>query len=76
MLDGTALLDRQYFVMRERILSLAADLDRIERAPGGVAALKSPKAGELLECIAALGGSNRAETVQRLLSDVSEGPTK
>ena len=71
-------LDRQYLVMRERILSLAADFDRIERAGDGGKVLSSdPRSGRLKEAITIVlnQSSNRAEQVQMLLSDTSPRPT-
>lgn len=39
MMQSRDLFNQQFLQMRERCLSLAADLDRLARAPGGLAAL-------------------------------------
>ncbi len=79
MLNANVLLDRQYLQMRERILSLAADFDRIERGTDGRAVLQTdPRAVELkraMEIVLTQNG-NRAEQVQMLLSDRSPAPVR
>jgi hypothetical protein len=65
-------LDRQFLEMRGRLLSLAADLDRIERAPGGHDVTTSDiRLKNLREAITILltPGTTRAEKVQTLFSD-------
>jgi hypothetical protein len=65
-------LDRQFLEMRWRCLSLAADLDRIERAPGGSALPTSDsRLQSLRDAINVLltSGSNRTEKVQTIFSD-------
>lgn len=77
MLDARTQLDRQYHEMRWRILSLAADLDRLQRMAGGDALLKSDgRLQRLRACIAELQSAeaNRAERVQMILSDTSPDP--
>lgn len=77
MLDAKALLDRQYHEMRWRILSLAADLDRIQRAVAGESVLQTdPRIAALRKCIDELHSPNidRAERVQMILSDRSPDP--
>lgn len=77
MLDAKALLDRQYHEMRWRILSLAADLDRLQRAAGGEAVLKNDlRIGALRKCLDELSSADvdRAERVQMILSDKSANP--
>jgi hypothetical protein len=73
MQDAKAALDRYFLEMRWRCLSLAADLDRIERLPGGAEALKSDsRLARLREAFGTLGtltGGNRAEQVQMIFSD-------
>lgn len=72
MITAAKTLDRQYHEMRQRVLSLAADLDRIQRAPGGDAALGDPRLAELNECVRIVLETNtpdRAERVQLRLSD-------
>jgi hypothetical protein len=74
MLDARTQLDRQYLEMRGRILSLAADFDRIERLPGGADLMKSdPRIAGLRACIGSLleNQPGRSERVQLALSDGS-----
>ena len=77
MRDAQQTLDQYFFEMRWRCLSLAADLDRVERAPGGPALLKSdPRLAQLREAIGLLtkATGNRAEQVQMAFSDKTPGP--
>ena len=65
-------LDRYYLEMRWRCLSLAADLDRVERSDGGRELLRTD--GRLLKLREAIGllleeGPDRAERVQNVFSD-------
>ena len=74
MLDAKQNLDQYFFEMRWRCLSLAADLDRVERSAGGKALLDAdPRLAKLREAIGALlkPGPNRAEQVQLIFSDKS-----
>ena len=72
MPTGRDYLESQFLEMRARILSLAADLDRIERSPGGPALLESdPRIQTLrrgLKLVLDERG-NRAEQIQMLFSD-------
>jgi hypothetical protein len=73
------ILHHQYPEMRWRILSLAADFDRIERAAGDNASWKSdPRISELRQAlqIVLTDAPNRAEQVQRLLSDTTPPPPR
>jgi hypothetical protein len=77
MRDAQQTLDQYFFEMRWRCLSLAADLDRVERAPGGPALLKSdPRLAQLREAIGVLtkATGNRAEQVQMVFSDRTPPP--
>ena len=79
MRDAQQTLDQYYFEMRWRCLSLAADLDRVERAPGGPALLKSdPRLAQLREAIGLLtkANGNRAEQVQMVFSDRTPPPNR
>ena len=70
-------LDEMFVEMRWRCLSLAADLDRVERADGGTDVLNSdPRLKSLREAIQSLlaTGSNRAERVQTIFSDKTPPP--
>jgi hypothetical protein len=70
-------LDRDYLEMRWRCLSLAADLDRIERAESGKAVLASdPRIQRLRQAIAVLlrDEPRRAEAVQNIFSDKTSWP--
>jgi len=77
MRDAQQTLEQYILEMRWRCLSLAADLDRVERAPGGAALLKTdPRLARLREAIGVLvnGSENRAEQVQMIFSDRTPGP--
>jgi hypothetical protein len=77
MRDAKETLERYFLEMRWRCLSLAADLDRIERAEGGAAVLQSdPRLAKLREAIGVLTqhGANRAEQVQTIFSDKTPPP--
>ncbi len=62
--------------MRWRTLSLAADLDRIERAGGAGLLQSDPHILKLREALHVLleGSGNRAEQVQMIFSDQTPGP--
>ncbi len=70
-------LDRYFFEMRWRCLSLAADLDRVERA-GGESAAGDARLTRLRDAIAVLtdGKADRAERVQMIFSDMSPPPRR
>jgi len=75
--DAKQTLDRYFLEMRWRCLSLAADLDRIERAAGGPAVLESdPRVQKLREALSVLtrAGPTRAEQVQTIFSDKTPPP--
>lgn len=77
MLTARQLLDRSYLAMRERILSLAADLDRLQRPADGPELLQTdPRITELRQTIAILleTAPGRAQRVQELLSDHTPPP--
>ena len=77
MADAKETLERYFLEMRWRCLSLAADLDRIERAAGGEAVLQSdPRLNKLREAIGVLTrpGATRAEQVQTIFSDKTPPP--
>ena len=79
MRDAQLTLDHQFLEMRWRCLSLAADLDRVERAPGGPALLNSdPRLQKLRKAISTLveAKGNRAEQVQMIFSDMTPPPTR
>lgn len=79
MLDARTQLDRQYHEMRWRILSLAADFDRLQRLPGGEALLTSDeRIAKLKQCLNAVLANDvgRAERVQTILSDITPPPPK
>jgi hypothetical protein len=70
-------LEQYYFEMRWRCLSLAADLDRVERAAGGPDLLRSdPRLRKLHDALAVLRetGATRAEQVQLIFSDKTPPP--
>ncbi len=80
MTDAKSILDHQYLEMRWRALSLAADLDRIQRAAGGQAVLDDdPRLLNLRRTFAVLCETDlekpsRAEQVQMILSDMTPPP--
>lgn len=79
MLTAIDTLNHQYLEMRWRILSLAADFDRIERSAGGAEVLQSDRRlAELRQALEIVlnGSGNRAEQVQRLLSDTTPPPAR
>ncbi len=79
MRDAQQTLDQYFLEMRWRCLSLAADLDRVERAPGGPAVLEAdPRLKQLREAIRVLtdGKGNRAEQVQNIFSDKTPPPQR
>jgi hypothetical protein len=63
-------LDRTFNDMRHRVLSLAADFDRIDRADGAAVTGSDPRIARLREAIGVLldGGTDRAERVQMVFS--------
>ena len=70
-------LDAYFLEMRWRCLSLAADLDRIARVPGGEALLKTdPRLTKLRSAIATLleDTPGRAARVQNVFTDHSPPP--
>ena len=65
-------LERTFLEMRWRCLSLAADLDRVQRSPGGPDVMGSdPRLADLRQAVAVLlePTVGRAERVQLILSD-------
>ena len=73
------ILNEQFLEMRWRALSLAADLDRIERSAGGKELLASdPRLAELREAIKVLlqNEPERAAKVQMIFSDMTAPPPK
>jgi hypothetical protein len=77
MRDAQRTLEEYFLEMRWRCLSLAADLDRIERAPGGAELLRAePRIEKLRQAMGVLieGSSNRAEQVQNIFSDKTPPP--
>ena len=77
MPDAKEILDTYYLEMRWRTLSLAADLDRVERAAGGSSMLTTdPRVKKLRDAFNVLlqGQTNRAEQVQMIFSDKTPAP--
>ena len=75
--DAKGILNEQFLEMRWRALSLAADLDRIERAPGGKDLIASdPSLAKLRDAIKILlqNEPDRATKVQMILSDTTPPP--
>jgi hypothetical protein len=78
MLNAQQTLERQFLEMRWRCLSLAADLDRVQRAAGGDAAMQDARLNTLQKAIDILNESHlgRAERVQMLFSDQTPPPPR
>ena len=79
MRDAKATLDATFLEMRWRALSLAADLDRIERAPGGRQLLSSdPRLTRLRDALRMLAQNEpgRAERLQMIFSDTTPPPSR
>lgn len=73
MSDAKDILESARLEMRWRALSLAADLDRIERAGGGELLKNDPNIAKLRQALRVLldGKTNRAEQVQMIFSDTT-----
>jgi len=72
MASAKDILDHFFLEMRWRTLSLAADLDRVERGEQSSGLFKSdPRLQKLQRAIEVLktGSGNRAEQVQNIFSD-------
>ena len=71
MATANEILDQQFLEMRWRVLSLAADLDRIQRAAKEGSLPEDARLEKLHEAIAILSSEeiDRAERVQMLFSD-------
>ena len=69
-------LDRQFLEMRWRCLSLAADLDRIQRGDGSPQTVKDSRLDQFREAVKLLlsDSPNRAEQVQMIFSDKTPRP--
>jgi hypothetical protein len=69
-MDANALLDRECLGMRAKILELAATLDRLDRAEGGLAG--DPRMAEMRQALKVLLNNDvdagHAENVQRIYS--------
>ena len=80
MRDAQQTLEQYFLEMRWRCLSLAADLDRIERSPGGPGVIgRDVRLQKLRQAIAVLlegKGPTRAEQVQNIFSDKTPPPPK
>ena len=79
MRDAKTTLDATFLEMRWRALSLAADLDRIERADGGKQLLASdPRLLKLRDALRMLTQNEpgRAERLQMIFSDQTPPPPK
>ena len=80
MRDAQQTLEQYFLEMRWRCLSLAADLDRIERSPGGPGVIGTdPRLAKLRQAINVLvegKGPNRAEQVQTIFSDKTPPPQR
>ena len=79
MRDASKVVEETFPEMRWRCLSLAADLDRIQRAGDGGKVLSSDaRLNKLRAALQALLGPepDRAERVQMILSDMTPPPAR
>jgi hypothetical protein len=78
MANVNQLLDQSFLEMRGRCLSLAADLDRLDRAAGGQFGGDDARLSRLRQAIGVLldGRGGRAERVQMIFSDLSPAPQR
>jgi len=82
MASAKDILDHFFLEMRWRTLSLAADLDRVERGEQSGTLFKSdPRLQKLQKAFGILAsnpgaGGNRAEQVQNLFSDATPPPPR
>jgi hypothetical protein len=79
MRSASETLDQTFLEMRWRCLSLAADLDRMQRSTGGAEAMAAdPRLADLRRAVAVLlePAAGRAERVQLVFSDRTEGPNR
>lgn len=79
MRNAKQVLDHQFLEMRWRALSLAADLDRLDRAEGGATDVKTDlRLAKFRQAIQTLldAEPNRAERVQQIFSDQSPPPAR
>jgi hypothetical protein len=79
MRNAQQVLDQYVLEMRWRCLSLAADLDRVDRAPGAQHLIASdPRLAQLREAFKVLLANEpqRAARVQMIFSDMSPPPSK
>ena len=79
MASAKNILDHFFLEMRWRTLSLAADLDRVERGEQSAALFKTDSRLQKLHKafgILASASGNRAEQVQNLFSDTTAPPPR
>jgi hypothetical protein len=79
MPNAKEILDQYFLEMRWRCLSLAADLDRVQRAGNGPEVLKNdPRLANLKKALAMISeegaAADRAERVQRIFTDHTPPP--
>jgi hypothetical protein len=72
-LNAKALVDEYFIENRTRLLELAAFLDRLDRTDSSYAA-RDFRMKALAEAIAMLGGPDRLDRIQMLLSDPTTEP--
>ena len=79
MANATETLERYFLEMRWRALSLAADLDRVQRSAGAQQLMQSDaRLTKLRDAFKVLlsDAPNRAEQVQMIFSDKTPPPAK
>ena len=72
MKSAPELFVEQFLQMRERCLSLAADLDRLARAPGGLAAAAKDPRFHLLHAALQVLQDDAPDHVRRVLDLMSD----
>ena len=78
MPSSSQILDRYFLEMRWRCLSLAADLDRVQRGGDSERVATDPRLAKLRDAFKVLlsEAPNRAEQVQLIFSDKSPPPPR
>ncbi len=78
MRDSAMVLNDYFLEMRWRCLSLAADLDRVQRADRSHRLPDDPRLIKLRQAIGVLTSNdpNRAEQVQMIFSDMTPSPSR
>jgi hypothetical protein len=78
MRNAQQVLEQHFPEMRWRCLSLAADLDRVQRAEGGAITSQDKRLMKLRDALQVLltDAPDRAERVQMIFSDMTPPPSR